>query len=361
MIHTPYAIRHTPYEICARAAAGERLTRDEGIVLFRSADLLSLGMASDAIRWRKHPEPIVTYVIDRNINYTNVCASGCRFCAFYTEKDSPNAYVLSKEEIGRKIEEMVELGGTQILMQGGLHPDLGLDFYEKLFRWIKEAFEIHIHGLSPPEIVHIARISRATVQDVLQRLRKAGLDSIPGGGAEILADRVRREISPGKCTADEWLDVMETAHRIGMRTTATMMFGHVERVEDRVEHLLRIRELQDRTGGFTAFIPWTFQPMNTELGGVPAGGVAYLKTLAISRLMLDNVDNIQASWVTQGSKVAQVALKFGANDLGGTMIEENVVRAAGAAYRLSLARLRRIIVDAGYAPRQRNMQYELLE
>jgi len=318
-------------------------------------------MAADTIRRRKHPDPIVTYTIDRNINYTNVCVSGCRFCAFCVAKDSPDAYVLSREELGRKIEEMVVLGGTQILIQGGLHPELGIEFFEGMFRWIKKTFGIHIHGLSPPEIVHLARLSEEAVDDVLRRLQDAGLDSIPGGGAEILVDRVRREISPRKCTADEWLDVMARAHRIGIRTTATMMFGHIERPEDCIEHLIRVRELQDRTRGFTAFIPWTFQPGNTALGGSPVGGVAYLRTLAISRLMLDNIDNIQASWVTQGDNVAQVALKFGANDLGGTMIEENVVRAAGASHPLSLARLRQIVIDAGYEPRQRDMYYKLLE
>ena len=354
-------IRNPKSETYDRAISGQRLRFEEGVALSHSEDLLSLGMAADAVRRRKHPDPIVTYTIDRNINYTNVCVSGCRFCAFCVTKDSPDAYVLSREELGRKIEEMIARGGTQILIQGGLHPELEIEFFEGMFQWIKETFGIHIHGLSPPEIVHLARASKETVDEVLRRLRNAGLDSIPGGGAEILVDRIRREIAPRKCTTDEWLDVMARAHRIGMRTTATMMFGHIERPEDRIEHLVRIRELQNQTGGFTAFIPWPFQPGNTALGGTSIGGVAYLKTLAISRLMLDNIDNIQASWVTQGEQVAQVALKFGANDLGGTMMEENVVRAAGASHRLPPERLRRIVVDAGYEPRQRNMYYELLE
>jgi cyclic dehypoxanthinyl futalosine synthase len=304
---------------------------------------------------------MVTYVIDRNINYTNVCVSECRFCAFYRSPDSPDAYVLTHEELRGKIEETVELGGTQILMQGGMHPDLRLDFYRDMLKFIKENFGIHIHAFSPPEIIHIAKVEDRSVREILENLRAAGLDTIPGGGAEILADGVRSEISPHKCTADEWINVMRTAHSIGMRTTATMMFAHLESHEDRVEHLQRVRSLQDETGGFTAFIPWTFQPLNTDIDVASAGGVEYLRTLAISRLFLDNVANVQASWVTQGSKIAQLALRFGANDLGSTMIEENVVRAAGVTFRLSLEEMRAIIADAGFAPRQRDCYYNLID
>jgi cyclic dehypoxanthinyl futalosine synthase len=309
-------------------------------------------------------------VVDRNINYTNICTSKCRFCAFWRDAESPQAYLLADEEIHRKIEEAVGLGATQILMQGGLHPDLAIGWYERLLKGIKERFDIDLHSFSPPEIVHIAEISGLTVEQVIGRLRDAGLDSIPGGGAEILTDSSRSAVSPGKCTSDEWLDVMETAHRLGMRSTATMMFGHTESLADRVEHLSRIRALQDRTSatlssrparGFTAFIPWTFQPANTDLGGQAVGAHEYLRTLAISRLFLDNVVNLQASWVTQGAKIGQVALKFGANDLGSTMIEENVVAAAGVCFRMSEEELREAISGAGYIPCRRDTYYNVLE
>jgi cyclic dehypoxanthinyl futalosine synthase len=340
---------------------GRRIEENDALKLFQSSDFLSIGTVSDEVRKRIHPEGMITYVIDRNINYTNVCVSGCKFCAFYRSADAPDAYVLSHEELALKIEETVDLGGTQILMQGGLHPDLRLNFYCEMLQYIKGNFDIHIHAFSPPEIIHIASVEGMEMQEVIERLRAAGLDTIPGGGAEILAEGVRSEISPHKCTADEWIDVMRTAHRIGMHTTATMMFAHREKLEDRVEHLARIRALQDETAGFTAFIPWTFQPRNTEIGGVTAGGIEYLKTLAISRLFLDNFDNIQASWVTQGSKIAQLALRFGANDLGSTMIEENVVRAAGVTFRMSLQEMRGIISDAGFAPQQRDCYYRLID
>jgi cyclic dehypoxanthinyl futalosine synthase len=345
-------------QTCIRA---ERLSEKDAIALFTSADLLSLGSAADEMCRRMHPERRITYVIDRNINYTNVCVSRCKFCAFYRAVDSQDAYVLSRDELALKIRETIELGGTQILMQGGLHPDLKLEFYCDMLRFIKREFDIHIHAFSPPEIAHFAGIELISVKDVLLQLRDAGLDTIPGGGAEILSDPVRNEISPHKCGADAWIGVMRTAHDIGMRTTATMMFAHRESIEQRVEHLARIRELQDRTGGFTAFIPWTFQPMNTDIGGTSAGGVEYLKTLAISRLFLDNVDNIQASWVTQGSKIAQLALRFGANDLGSTMIEENVVRAAGVTFRMSAEEMRTLIEDAGFEARQRDCYYNLID
>jgi cyclic dehypoxanthinyl futalosine synthase len=348
-------------EILGACVEGERLSEEAADTLFRSGDLLSLGAAADSMRRRLHPDNRVTYVIDRNINYTNVCVSGCRFCAFYRAKDAPDAYVLSHDELAQKIKETIELGGTQILMQGGLHPDLGLDFYRDMLAFIKREFGIHIHAFSPPEIIHFAGIEGITVEETLRSLREAGLDTIPGGGAEILSDRVRSEISPHKCTADEWLAVMRTAHEMGMRTTATMMFAHAESFSERIEHLSRVRGLQDLTGGFTAFIPWTFQPLNTQIGGEAAGGIEYLKTLAISRLFLDNFPNIQASWVTQGSKIAQLALRFGANDLGSTMIEENVVRAAGISFRMSLKEMRAIIKDAGFTPRRRDCYYNLLD
>jgi cyclic dehypoxanthinyl futalosine synthase len=339
---------------------GRRISDEAALALFQSNDVLSIGSAADEIRKRLHPEGFVTYVIDRNINYTNICISGCKFCAFYRLAGASDAYVLSRRELSQKIKETVELGGTQILLQGGLHPDMRLQFYSDMLRFIKREFNIHVHGFSPPEIFHFSRLNGISVRETISRLHSAGLDTIPGGGAEILCESVRREISPNKCTAREWLDVMKTAHETGMRTTATMMFAHAEKYADRVEHLIRIRELQDSTGGFTAFIPWTFQPLNTQLGGASAGGIEYLKTLAISRLFLDNVPNIQASWVTQGAKIAQVALRFGANDFGSTMIEENVVRAAGVSFRMSLSDMRTIIEEAGFEACRRDCYYKLL-
>ena len=340
--------------------AGERLSHEEGVFLVCEADLLWLGRLADTVRRRKHPEPIVTYVVDRNINYTNICVSGCAFCAFYRRPGSPEGYVLSREELRRKIEETVALGGTQILMQGGLNPELGLEWFVELFAWIKASFPIHIHALSPPEVVHLGHLSGLEVGEVLRRLREAGLDSIPGGGAEILVDSVRQRVSPRKCSVGEWLEAMECAHRIGMPTTATMMFHHIERLEHRVTHMIRLRDLQDRTGGFTAFIPWAYQPEHTALGGEHSTAAVYLRTLAAARLMLDNIDNLQASWVTQGAKVAQVALQFGANDFGSTMLEENVVAAAGVTFRMSREEIVRGIESAGYVPRQRDMRYRLL-
>ncbi len=348
-------------EVIEKIKAGERLNREEALILWQEANFHLLGALAKEVRFRLHPERIVTYIVDRNINYTNVCLSGCKFCAYYRPPGDPQGYVLSLEELFRKIEETLALGGTQILLQGGLHPDLPFSFYEEMLRAIKERFpEIHIHGFSPPEICHFAQISGLSVEEVLKRLIEAGLNSIPGGGAEILVDRVRQKISPHKCSAEKWLEVMRIAHRLGLKTTATMMFGHVETIEDRLEHLERIRALQDETGGFTAFIPWPFQPGNTELRVPKVLPVEYLKMLALSRLFLDNIPNIQASWVTQGPKVAQVALEFGANDFGSTMIEENVVAAAGVAHRLSIEEIEKIIRDAGYLPRRRRMDYTLI-
>ena len=348
-------------EIVAKVRAGERLSREEALVLWKEASFFELGFLAREVRFRIHPERLVTYIVDRNINYTNICLSGCKFCAYYRPPGDPEGYVLPLEELFRKIEETIALGGTQILLQGGLHPDLPLSFYEEMLQAIKERFpELHIHGFSPPEIVHFAKISGLSIEEVLRRLIRAGLSSIPGGGAEILVDRVRAKISPRKCSAKEWLEVMRTAHRLGLKTTATMMFGHVETIEDRLEHLEKIRALQDETGGFTAFIPWPFQPGNTELKVPKVLPVEYLKMLALSRLFLDNVPNLQASWVTQGPKVAQVALEFGANDFGSTMIEENVVAAAGVSHRLSIEEIEKLIRDAGFEPRRRLMDYTLL-
>ena len=339
-----------------------RMTRQEALDLWADTDVFSLGKLAHARRMAMHPESIVTYIVDRNINYTNVCMSECRFCAFFRRPGDARGYVLTREELARKMTETVELGGYQILLQGGMNPELELSFYEEMLRFLKEHFPgVAVHGFSPPEIHFLTEKTGLSAAEVITALRNAGLDSIPGGGAEILVDRVRNEVSPNKCGADRWLEIMETAHTQGMRTTATMMFGHNETFEERIEHLERIREVQDRTGGFTAFIPWTFQPSNTQLDRVEVSSVEYLKFLALSRLFLDNVDNIQASWVTQGPMVGQLALKWGANDFGSTMIEENVVAAAGVQFRLPEAELRRLVEDAGFQPRRRTMDYGLLE
>jgi cyclic dehypoxanthinyl futalosine synthase len=351
-------------DILDKVLKGKRLSAEDGERLFKSSDIISIGRAAQEILKRKHPDRVVTYIVDRNINYTNICFSQCLFCAFYKERDSDDAYILTEEELSKKIDETITLGGRQILLQGGLNPDLGIGFYESLLRFIKSTArshgcpEIHIHGFSPPEIVHISKKSGLSIKDAIGRLKDAGLGSIPGGGAEILVDRVRERISPNKCTDREWLYVMKTAHTIGLKTTATMMYGHIESYRDRIEHLIKIRELQDDTRGFTAFIPWSFQSKNTNLNGYASSGIDYLKTLSISRLMLDNFDNIQASWVTQGHKVAQLALFFGANDMGSTMIEENVVRAAGVSFRISEGEIRRLIEDAGFRAMRRDTFYQ---
>ncbi len=346
-----------------KAVAGERLEPEEGLQLLRSNDLAALGRAADAVTRRLHPQPYRTYNIDRNINYTNICKSGCRFCAFSRPPGHPEGYVIDRNELYRKIQETIDAGGDQILLQGGLHPELKLDWYEDLLREIKRRFpQINIHGFSPPEIDHLAGIANLPLETVLSRLKDAGLGSLPGGGAEILVDRVRRAVSPHKGSPERWLEVCRTWHAIGGRGSATMMFGHVETPADRIEHLERLRQLQDETGGFTAFICWTFQPGHTELAGLPkAGAFEYLKTLATSRLYLDNFTNLQASWVTQGLKIGQMALRFGANDFGSLMIEENVVAAAGTSFRTSEAEIRRAIAEAGYVPRRRNVFYELVD
>lgn len=336
-----------------------RIDDAEALELLQSTDLLALGARADEARRRHHPARDVTFVVDRNINYTNYCVSGCRFCAFYEPPGSGRGYVLTAAEIDRKIEETIALGGTAIMLQGGLHPDLDITWFESLFRGIKRRYSIHLHSLSPPEVVHIAAVSRLSIEATLRRLQAAGLDSLPGGGAEMLVDRVRREISPHKIPTSTWLEVMRVAHRLGMRTTATMMFGSVETLAERVQHLRCVRDLQDETGGFTAFIPWTFQAGFTELKAECAQptGYDYLRLVAVSRIYLDNVANIQASWVTQGLRLGQVALAFGANDLGSTMIEENVVAAAGVHNECDLAEVVRLIRAAGYTPVQRDTLY----
>lgn len=345
-----------------RIDAGGRLSADEALWLYRSAPTWWLGRLADLVRRRKHPDGVVTYIIDRNVNYTNVCVARCNFCAFYRPVGHGDGYVLGFDEIFRKIDETIALGGVQLLLQGGHNPDLPLAWYEDLFRAVKARYpSFRLHALSPPEVVHLTRMSKLSVPEVIARLVAAGLDSIPGGGAEILVDRVRKLLNCyGKASADEWLDVMRHAHRAGLRTTATMMYGTVETDEERLEHMLRLRALQDETGGFTAFIAWSYQPEHTERGGREATGVEYLRTLALARLVLDNFDNLQASWVTQGGKVGQLSLAFGANDMGSVMIEENVVRAAGAAYCMDEVEIVRNVEDAGFVAKRRNMHYEIL-
>ncbi len=340
----------------------QTITREKALQLLTEADLLEVGKLADAIRERKHPHRRVTFVVDRNVNYSNICESKCRFCAFYRNDGDADAYLLDYASIFAKVQELVDNDGTQLLMQGGLHPTLTVDWFEELFRQLRRRYpQVQIHSLSPAEVIHVAKLSGISMEDCLRRLQTAGLASVPGGGAEVLVDEVRQEISPDKIGWRQWASVMEEAHRLGMRTTATMMFGSREKLEDIVEHLFRIREIQERSGGFTAFIPWTFQPDNTVLGGEKAGGVEYLKVLALSRIVLDNIDNIQASWVTQGAATAQVALFFGANDLGGTMLEENVVAAAGVSFRMSQQEIIDLARGAGFTPARRTTQYQILE
>jgi cyclic dehypoxanthinyl futalosine synthase len=346
-----------------KAAAGGRLLPEEGLQLLQSHDLAALGRAADCVARRLHPQPYRTYNIDRNVNYTNVCVGGCRFCAFSRPLGDQHGYVITREELRGKIEETLELGGDQILLQGGLHPQLPLTWYEQLLRDVKQRFpQLNIHGFGPAEIDHLARLSGLSPETVLRRLKEAGLGSLPGGGAEILVDRLRRTLSPHKVSAERWLEICRLWHTLGGRGSATMMFGHLETLAERIEHLERLRRLQDETGGFTAFICWTFQPGHTALADLGKVGVwEYLRTLAVCRLYLDNFANLQASWVTQGLKIGQMALRFGANDLGSLMIEENVVAAAGTSYHTTEAELRRAIAEAGYAARRRNVFYQLLD
>jgi len=355
-------------DVASKASSGERLTAEDAMLLWRHPNLVELGALADVVRVRKHPGPVVTYVTGRNINYTNVCSVRCAFCAFSRGKTDEDAYVLPKEEIFRKVEEMVAADGIEILMQGGLNPELRIDYFEDLFRSITDQYpQVILHALSPTEIRFIARISGLSISDTIGRLRESGLHSIPGGGAELLVDAIRDSISPRKDRVEEWLGVMREAHGQGTPSTATMMYGTIESPEQRTEHLLRIRELQDETGGFTAFIPWSFQPNGSPLGEElkarpdwqPATACNYLRTVAVSRLLLDNIENIQASWVTQGIKVAQISLRYGVNDFGSTMMEENVVRAAGTRFEVQVREIERNIRQAGSEPRKRNTRYEL--
>jgi len=349
-------------DILDKSIAGERLSPAEGLALLESRDLAAIGSAADQVSRRMHPENYRTYNVDRNINYTNVCTAVCNFCAFYRGPKSDEGYVLPREELLKKVEETVALGGNQILMQGGLHPKFKIDWYEQLLRDIKTSFpEVNVHGFSPPELHHFTKVNNMALAEVLERLKAAGLGSIPGGGAEILVDRVRSALTRGKCMTDEWLEVMRVWHQLGGISTATMMFGHLETLAERIEHLERLREVQDETNGFTAFICWTFQPDNTELSHLPAvGSFEYLKTQAVSRLYLDNIPNIQSSWVTQGLKVGQLAMLFGANDMGSLMIEENVVAEAGTVHYLSLGQIREAIEELGFEARQRDVFYQLV-
>jgi cyclic dehypoxanthinyl futalosine synthase len=352
--------------VLEQALDGERITEEDAVTLLRSRDLVTIGRAANELRARKSDPSRVTFIVDRNVNYTNICYTDCDFCAFYRRPgDTREGYLLPKPVIFKKIEETLALGGTGLLMQGGHHPDLGVDYYEDLFRSIKARYKVHLHALSPSEIQHAARRSKLDIPQTLTRLRDAGLDSIPGGGAEILVDRVRNIISPKKTTSAEWLNVMRHAHRLGMSTTATMMYGHVETLGERVEHMRKIRELQDETHGFRAFISWTFQDDGNRLGAqVPRERMPtsfdYLLTQAVSRIYLDNVDHIQSSWVTQGLKIGQVALEFGADDMGSVMIEENVVSAAGTTHRTSTEELVHLIKSVGKVPVQRDTLYREL-
>jgi cyclic dehypoxanthinyl futalosine synthase len=350
--------------ILDKTVAGDRIDEAEIERLFAEGRLLELGQAADAVRRRKTDESVASYIIDRNINYTNVCIYRCRFCAFYRTKDDGEAYTLPFSEIADKVAETVAAGGTGILLQGGVHPDLRIEYYEELLRRLKESFpEVHLHAFSVPEIWFLAKVEKLPVSRVIERLMAAGLESIPGGGAEILSDETRRRIlSRAKASTSQWLEVHEVAHELGLRTTATMMFGVGEPHAARIEHLLGVRDVQDRTGGFTAFIPWTFQDQSTDLEGEvePAGGFDYLRTLAIARLVLDNIDHVQGSWVTQGAKIGQLSLCFGADDLGSIMLEENVVAAAGIEFRMTQADMERVITEAGLEPRQRRTLYEPL-
>ena len=348
--------------ILEKAVAGERLSVEEGISLF-SCDLLSLGKAATLVRDRMHPDGVVTFIVDRNVSYTNACFIDCDFCAFYRRPRDPEAYTLTIDQIFQKIQELVDIGGTQVLIQGGVNPELGLDFYVDMFRRVRERFpQVHLHSLSVVEIDFIAKKEKMPLKEVLIKLKEAGLNSIPGGGAEMLVERVREIISPKKIDSDGWLNFHKEAHEVGLRSTATMVFGHVETIEERIIHLERIRNLQDQTGGFRAFIPWTLSPQGTPRMSQfePAGGAEYLKTLAISRLFLDNIPSIQSGWLTEGLKMGQVGLSFGANDIGGTLIEDKVLEPTGIEVKTKPEDLIRLIREAGYKPAQRNTNYEIL-
>lgn len=347
--------------LLSRAADGERLSAADGERLMREGSFFELGLAADAVRRRKHPQSVVTYIVDRNVNYTNVCTTSCRFCAFYRPVGHPEGYVLSREVLGQKLQEVVDAGGVQILLQGGLNPDLRIEWYEELFRWMKAEYRLGLHALSPEEIIHLSRLEGISVRQVLERLHAAGLDSVPGGGAEILVDRVRRKIAKAKCTSEEWLGVMRVAHQMGLRSSATMMYGTVDTREDRIQHLVKIRDLQDETNGFTAFFCWDYQfEKGTHLTPGENGTHLYLRTQAVARLMLDNVDHVGASWVTQGPGVGQVALRFGADDFGSVMFEENVVSSAGTTFGINAEKIEGRIREAGFRAVRRNVRYDWL-
>ena len=342
---------------------GHRLSRADAIQLLESNCLASIGKAANAVTTKLHPEPYRTYNIDRNINYTNICTAVCDFCAFYRGPKDSEGYVLDRNILLKKIEETVAIGGDQILLQGGMHPTLPLEWYEELLRDIKSQYpEVNVHGFSPPELFHLTKVTKLPLLEILERLAAAGLGSLPGGGGEILVDRVRKAMTRGKVLSNDWLDVNRKWHSLGGRSTATMMYGHIETLAERIEHLDRLRELQDETGGFTAFICWSFQPDNTEMAHIPpTGSFEYLKTQAVARLYLDNIPNIQSSWVTQGRDIGQLALLFGANDMGSLMLEENVVSAAGTVHHLTLDQMRLAISELGWEPRRRNVFYELVD
>jgi len=356
--------------VVSQVLDGRRIGPEDALLLHREAPLATLAFLADEVRRRKHPEGVVTYIVDRNLNPTNVCVTDCGFCAFYASpKDEEKGYVLDRETIYRKVQETVDVGGVQILLQGGHHPRLGVEWFEELLADLKARWpDLHLHAMSPPEIEHLSRVSRTTTREVLRRLQEAGMDSMPGGGAEILVDRVRDRIAPRKTDAATWLRIMEEAHELGMRTTATMMFGHVETVAERIEHLARVREVQDRTGGFTAFIDWTFQPGGNPLGEellasgwTPATHAEYFRTTAVARVFLDNFDNLQASFVTQGRDAAAISLRMGCNDFGSAMLEENVVSAAGCHELVALEDIESAIRGAGFVPRRRNQRYEIVD
>jgi cyclic dehypoxanthinyl futalosine synthase len=344
-----------------RAASGDRVSGDDAMRLAEEASLFDLGVAADAVRRKKHPENVVTYIVDRNVNYTNVCTTSCRFCAFYRPVGHPEGYVLSREELGKKLQEVVDAGGVQILLQGGLNPDLPITWYEDLFRWMKAEYKLGLHALSPEEIWHISRLENVSIGAVLERLHAAGLDSVPGGGAEILVDRVRRKIAKAKCTSDMWLEVMRVAHQMGLRSSATMMYGTTDTAYDRVQHLLKLRDLQDETRGFTAFFCWDFQhEQGTRIQAGETGTNLYLRTQALARVVLDNFDHIGASWVTQGPDIGEIALRFGADDFGSVMFEENVVSSAGTTFCIDAEAIEGRIRSAGFRSVRRNVRYDWL-
>lgn len=358
----PETVRKVPIDsLVERAANGERMSGDDAMRLVEEASLFDLGLAADSVRKRKHPQDVVTYIVDRNVNYTNVCTTSCRFCAFYRPVGHPEGYVLSREVLGQKLQEVVDAGGVQILLQGGLNPDLPITWYEDLFRWMKSEYKLGLHALSPEEIIHISRMENLSIEKVLERLHAAGLDSVPGGGAEILVDRVRRKIAKAKCTSEMWLQVMRVAHQMGLRSSATMMYGTSDTTHDRVLHLLKLRDLQDETHGFTAFFCWDFQhEQGTRIQAGETGTNLYLRTQALARIMLDNFDHIGASWVTQGPDIGEIALRFGADDFGSVMFEENVVSSAGTTFCIDAEAIEGRIRSAGFRSVRRNVRYDWL-